>query len=836
MSQQQPVERTPKSKEIKEIKELNDQRALPVLPVRDTVLFPHAVLPLTVGRESSVQLINSLGEDKTIIVAAQREARVDSPQPSDLYTIGTSAVVHKVVKMPNQSLFVFAEGLERVHLGEFTQLTPFMRAHYVPMPEGTTPAATSEIEALQRNVLTLFQQIVAGSPTLSDELSTVAMNIDEPGRLVDFIASSLPSLSTPDKQDTLETTDVLVRLQKINQHLAKELEVQQLRNKIQSEVQDRVQQTQREYYLREQMKAIQKELGEQDEGQRDVEDLKKKIEEAGMPDEVKKEALKELGRLSRMSPMAADYSLTRNYIEWLAVLPWAKTSGQEIEIPKAKEILDHDHYDLEKVKDRILDYLSVRRLKPSMKGPILCFVGPPGVGKTSLGKSIARALGRKFTRLSLGGVHDEAEIRGHRRTYIGALPGQIIQGIRRAETKDPVFMLDEIDKVGRDFRGDPASALLEALDPEQNSTFRDNYLDVTFDLSKVLFITTANMLDPIAEPLRDRMEIIELQGYTEEEKVHIAFQYLIPRQVDENGITAEQIEFPEDAVRYVIRHYTREAGVRGLERTIGTICRKQARRLAEGKTDKLTVTKDVIQEFLGGIKIRSEGEIAERTERPGVAVGLAWTPSGGDVLFVEANAMKGKGGFTMTGQIGQVMQESMQAALTWVRSNADRLGVPEDFFAGHDIHIHVPAGAIPKDGPSAGVTMATALVSLLTKRRIQPLISMTGEITLSGNVLPVGGIKEKVLAAKRAGVRDVILPAENKMNVEEDLTPEQLENLTVHYVKTIDEALRVSLPEVAEGPAAKILSTPPKDPKQDYQPTKPVKEPEGVHEKVLTRG
>jgi ATP-dependent Lon protease len=833
MTQQQPVERTPKSKETKE---LNDQRALPVLPVRDTVLFPHAVLPLTVGRESSVQLINSLGEDKTIIVAAQREARVDSPQPSDLYTIGTSAVVHKVVKMPNQSLFVFAEGLERVHLGEFTQLTPFMRAHYVPMPEGTTPAATSEIEALQRNVLTLFQQIVAGSPTLSDELSTVAMNIDEPGRLVDFIASSLPSLSTPDKQDTLETTDVLVRLQKINQHLAKELEVQQLRNKIQSEVQDRVQQTQREYYLREQMKAIQKELGEQDEGQRDVEDLKKKIEEAGMPDEVKKEALKELGRLSRMSPMAADYSLTRNYIEWLAVLPWAKTSGQEIEIPKAKEILDHDHYDLEKVKDRILDYLSVRRLKPNMKGPILCFVGPPGVGKTSLGKSIARALGRKFTRLSLGGVHDEAEIRGHRRTYIGALPGQIIQGIRRAETKDPVFMLDEIDKVGRDFRGDPASALLEALDPEQNSTFRDNYLDVTFDLSKVLFITTANMLDPIAEPLRDRMEIIELQGYTEEEKVHIAFQYLIPRQVDENGITAEQIEFPEEAVRYVIRHYTREAGVRGLERTIGTICRKQARRLAEGKTDKLTVTKDVIQEFLGGIKIRSEGEIAERTERPGVAVGLAWTPSGGDVLFVEANAMKGKGGFTMTGQIGQVMQESMQAALTWVRSNADRLGVPEDFFAGHDIHIHVPAGAIPKDGPSAGVTMATALVSLLSKRRIQPLIAMTGEITLSGNVLPVGGIKEKVLAAKRAGVRDVILPAENKMNVEEDLTPEQLENLTIHYVKTIDEALRVSLPEVAEGPASKILSTPPKDPKQDYQPTQPVKEPEVVHEKVLTRG
>src|ERR1700757_4527064 len=787
MAQQSRPERPTKAKEEQ------DERALPVLPVRDTVLFPHAVLPLTVGRESSVQLINSLGEDKTIVVVAQREARVDSPQPSDLYTVGSLAVVHKVVKMPNQSLFVFAEGLERVRLVEFTQLTPFMNARVETVPE-SIPPKSSEVEALQRNVLTLFQQIVAGSPTLSDELSTVAMNIEEPGRLVDFIASSLPSLSTADKQDTRETTDVRVRLEKVNQHLAKELEVQQLRNKIQSEVQDRVQQSQREYYLREQMKAIQKELGEQDEGQRDTEELRQKIESAGMPDEVKKEALKELGRLSRMSPMAADYGVTRNYIEWLAVLPWAKTSGSEVDIPKAKEILDTDHYDLEKVKDRILDYLSVRRLKPGMKGPILCFVGPPGVGKTSLGKSIARALGRKFVRLSLGGVHDEAEIRGHRRTYIGALPGQIIQGIRRAETKDPVFMLDEIDKVGRDFRGDPGSALLEALDPEQNSTFRDNYLDVPFDLSKVLFITTANMLDPIAEPLRDRMEIIELQGYTEEEKVHIAFQYLIPRQIEENGITAEQIDFPEEAVRYVIRHYTREAGVRNLERNIGTICRKQARRLAEGKSEKLVITKEVVQEFLGGIKIRSEGEIAERTKRAGVAVGLAWTPTGGDVLFVEANTMKGKGGFTMTGQIGQVMQESMQAALTWVRSNANRLGIQETFFSDHDIHMHVPAGAIPKDGPSAGGTMATPFVSLLTDSRGRPLTAMTGEITLSGDVLPVGGIKEKVLAAKRAGVRDIILPAENRQNVEEDLTAEQLENLSVHYVKNIEEVLDLALP------------------------------------------
>ena len=770
-------------------------RALPVLPVRDTVLFPHAVLPLTVGRETSVQLINSLGEDKTIVVLAQREARVDAPQPSDLFAIGTLAVVHKVVKMPNQSLFVFAEGLERVRILEYTQQTPFMRAVVEPIAE-VQPKKTSEEEALQRNALTLFQQIVAGSPTLSDELSTVAANIEDPGRLVDFIASSLPSLSTPDKQEILETSDVRVRLEKINHHLAKEVEVQQLRNKIQSEVQDRVQQTQREYYLREQMKAIQKELGEQDETTRDTEDLKDKIEKAGMPDEVKKEALKELGRLSKMSPMAADYSVTRNYIEWLSVLPWSKSSGGEVDINKAREVLEADHYDLEKVKDRILDYLAVRKMKPTMKGPILCFVGPPGVGKTSLGKSIARALGRKFVRLSLGGVHDEAEIRGHRRTYIGALPGQIIQGIRRAETNDPVFMLDEIDKVGRDFRGDPASALLEALDPEQNSTFRDNYLDVPFDLSKVLFITTANILDTISEPLRDRMEIIELQGYTEPEKVHIAFQYLIPRQIDENGITKDQIEFTEESVRFIIRHYTREAGVRNLERNIGTICRKQARRIAEGKTDKLVVTPEIVQQrgFLGGMKIRVDTEIAERTKRAGVVVGLAWTPAGGDILFVEAMKMKGKGDFKITGQIQDVMRESMQAGLSWVRSNAKSLGIDEDVFSKQDLHIHVPAGAIPKDGPSAGVTIVTALVSLLTDRPVRPLLAMTGEITLSGNVLPIGGVKEKFLAAKRAGVRDVIFPAENRMNVEEDITPEQLDGVSVHYVKTIDEVLGLALP------------------------------------------
>jgi ATP-dependent Lon protease len=770
-------------------------RVLPVLPVRDTVLFPHAVLPLTVGRESSIQLIQSLGDEKTIVVVAQRDAHMDAPQPADLHNYGTLATIHKVVKMPNQSLFVFTEGTERVRLGEFAQIDPFMMASVEPVQE-IPPPKDSELEALQRNVVSQFQQIVTASPTLSDELQTIAMNIDEPGRLVDFIASSLPFLTTVDKQELLETPDVNARLERINKHLAKELEVQQLRNKIQSEVQDQVQQSQRDYYLREQLKAIQKELGEIDEGQKDIEELRQKIEAAGMPEETKKEALKELNRLSRMSPMAADYSLTRNYIEWLAILPWSKSSGQAVDIPKAKDILDEDHYDLKKVKDRILDYLSVRRLKSDMKGPILCFVGPPGVGKTSLGRSIARALDRKFQRISLGGMHDEAELRGHRRTYIGALPGQVIQNIRRAGTNDPVLMLDEIDKLGRDFRGDPSSALLEVLDPEQNHTFRDNYLDQPFDLSKVLFICTANMLDPIPEPLRDRMEIIELQGYTEEEKLHIAFRFLIPRQIKENGIQAENIEFPEEAIGYIVRHYTREAGVRKLEQLIGTVCRKQARRIAEGATDKLTIT----HEFLGGIKVRVDTEIAERTKRAGVAVGLAWTPAGGDVLFIEANRMKGKGNFTMTGQIGQVMQESMQAALTWVRSNAQTLGLEEDFIKEADLHIHVPAGAIPKDGPSAGVTMATALVSLLTNRPVRPLTAMTGEITLSGNVLPVGGIKEKFLAAKRAGVKHVILPAENRQNVEEDLMPEQIAGVTIHYASLIEEVLAIALPS-SEGEA-----------------------------------
>ncbi|RXH57014.1 endopeptidase La [Granulicella sibirica] len=768
-------------------------RPIPVLPVRDTVLFPHAVLPLTVGRDSSIQLIQSLGEEKTILVVAQRDARQDMPAGTDLHSIGTRATVHKVVKMPNQSLFVFTEGNERVKLGEFGQTTPFLTAEYEVLAEAE-PEKTPELEALQRNVVSEFQQIVTSSPTLSDDLQTIAINIDEPGRLADFIASSLPFLTTADKQELLETADVTARLERINKHLAKELEVQQLRNKIQTEVQDSVQQSQRDYYLREQLKAIQKEIGDLDDTQKDMAELKEKIEAAGMPDDVKKDALKELGRLSRMNPAAADYSLTRNYVEWLAVLPWSKTSSGEVDILKAKEFLDEDHYGLKKVKDRILDYLSVRRLKPDMKGPILCFVGPPGVGKTSLGRSIARALDRKFSRISLGGMHDEAEIRGHRRTYIGALPGQIIQHLKRVEVKDPVFMLDEIDKLGRDFRGDPASALLETLDPEQNNTFRDNYLDQPFDLSKVLFICTANQLDTIPGPLLDRMEIIELTGYTEEEKVNIAIKYLIPRQIKENGLTPEAIDFPKDSVAMIARHYTREAGVRKLEQQIGTVCRKLARKIAEGRTELLTITPEIVHEFLGGIKVRVDTEIAERTKRSGVVVGLAWTPAGGDVLFIEANKMKGKGGFSMTGQIGDVMKESMQAALTWVRSNALKLGLDEDVMKDIDVHIHVPAGAVPKDGPSAGVTMATALVSLLTDTPVHPLLAMTGEITLSGDVLPVGGIKEKFLAAKRAGVRDVVMPADCKQQVDEDLTPDQTEGITIHYAKRIEDVLAVALP------------------------------------------
>ena len=795
----------------------------PVFAVRDTVLFPHAVLPLSVGRESSVALLNSLGEDKRVAVVTQREPLMDAPGPDDLYTVSTLATVHKIVRMPNQPLFVLCEGILRLKLLEYTQQEPFLKARFTRLAESEAESSV-ELEALMRNVVTLFQQIVAASPSISDDLLGIVARLEEPGRLADFVASSLPSLNSAARQEMLEIDDPAARLHTIHRHLAKEVEVQQVRSKLQSEVQDQLSATQREFYLREQLKAIQKELGEADDSQRELEELRQKIEQLGMPEQVQREALRELKRLLRLNPASPDYGVTRNYLDWLVALPWTRSSGEQVDVRKAHNILDADHYNLEKVKERILDYLAVLQLKPGMKGPILCFVGPPGVGKTSLGKSIARALGRKFVRLSLGGIHDEAEIRGHRRTYIGALPGQIIQGIRRAETNDPVFMLDEVDKVGRDFRGDPASALLEVLDPEQNFQFRDNYLDVPFDLSKVLFITTANVLDPVPDPLRDRMETIELPGYTEDEKVQIAFQYLIPRQSQENGLasadgesasqpTPVAIQFSEEAVHQVIRHYTREAGVRNLERELGTICRKVARRKAEGTLTEVpfVVGQEAVREFLGGPKLRLETEVADRTALPGVAVGLAWTPAGGDILFVEANKMKGgHKGLIMTGHLGPVMQESMQAALSWVRSHYERFPVAADFFDKHDLHIHVPAGAIPKDGPSAGVTMVSALASLLGGRRVRSNVAMTGEITLSGLVLPVGGIKEKVLAAKRAGITEVVLPRENQINVEEDLKPTQLEGLTVHYVKTIDEVIDLALsPQEARPPAEPTRQTAP---------------------------
>jgi ATP-dependent Lon protease len=767
---------------------------LPVLPVRDTVLFPNAILPLTVGRESSLRLISDLKEDERFIaVVSQRDPRVDNPQAVDLYQIGTAAFIHKIIKLPNQSLFVFVEGLQRIAILEVVQQEPYLKARVKQLADGMPPEKSSDFEALVRSVTSLFQQVVQLSPTLSDDLQTVVMNIDDPARLTDFIAANLPSLSSTEKQELLESLELKGRLERINRILAREVEVLQLRSKIQSDVQDQVTQSQREYYLREQMKAIQKELGEENE-QQEIEELRKKIEASGMSEEARKEALRELGRLAKMSPAAADYHVTRTYLDWLLALPWIKVSELKVDLRRAKEVLDADHYNLEKIKERILDYLAVLQLKPQLKGPIICFAGPPGVGKTSLGKSIARALDRKFVRMSLGGIHDESEIRGHRRTYIGALPGQIIQGIRRAETRDPIFMLDEVDKIGRDFRGDPSSALLEVLDPEQNAHFRDNYLDVQFDLSKVLFICTANMLDTIPPPLLDRMEVLDLQGYTEEEKIEIAFRHLIPKQTEEHGIKSpEQIEFTRDGLRNIIRYYTREAGVRNVEREVATICRKQARRIAEGSTEKLVVTPDNVREFLGMQRLRMETELVDRTRQPGVSVGLAWTPTGGDVLFVEANAMKGSKGFTMTGHVGQVMQESMQAALAWVRAHADELGIDPDFFQANDIHIHVPAGAIPKDGPSAGVTMVAALVSALTRRPARERVAMTGEITLSGQVLPVGGIKEKVLAAKRAGVLEIILPADNEPNVAEDLGPDMLEGLKLHYVKTIRDVMESAL-------------------------------------------
>ena len=775
---------------------------LAILPVRDTVLFPGAVLPLTVGRESSLALVNSLeGEEKLLGVVAQLDPRIEDPAAADLHKVGTLAKVHKTVKMPNGNVVIFLEGLQRVNVLELIGLRPFLRARVEAQPE-ITGDVDAELEALQRNAQDLFRDVVSHSPQLSDDLQSVAMNIDDPGRLADFIAGTLPSLSTLLRQELIETPSVRKRLEMLIRELSKELEVLELRSKIHEQVQEQVGQNQREYLLREQMKAIQKELGESDDSTQEIDELRKKMEEAGMTVEAKKECERELKRLAKMTPASAEYMVSRTYLEWMTSLPWAKSSGvSEIDIAKGKQILDEDHYDLAKVKERILDYLAVKKLQPGMKGPILCFVGPPGVGKTSLGKSIARSLGRKFVRIALGGMHDEAEIRGHRRTYIGALPGQIFQGLKRAESNDPVMMLDEVDKLGRDFRGDPSSALMEVLDPEQNNAFRDHYLDVPFDLSKVLFIATANWMDPIPEPLRDRMEIIELPGYTGEEKIHIAHKYLIPKQALEHGLkVGEQIEFSDESLREIIHSFTREAGVRNLEREIATITRKQARKIAEGSLEKMQVTPEIVREYLGVPKFRAEKEVEERVKIPGVAVGLVWTPVGGDIVFIEASRMRGGKQFTMTGHLGEVMQESMTAALTWTRANAERYGIDPDFFRKQDIHIHVPSGGVPKDGPSAGAAMVTALISLLTGRPVRDRLAMTGEMTLSGVVLPIGGVKEKVLGAKRAGIKEVLLPADNEPNAVADLPPDILGDMKITYVRNLDEVLEHALSKNAVAP------------------------------------
>ena len=766
---------------------------LPILPLRDTALFPNSFVPLAVARASSVRLIDeALAGGKLIGVFTQRDASMEEPQQDDLYPVGTASHIHKMFKLPDGSLRLIVQGLSRLTMDRVVQTEPYLRARVSAASEAASEDDRLEIDALMRNIKASFQQVVSLSPLLSDDLQTLAANIAEPGRLADFIASSLTTIVTSVKQEVLETLDVRERMDTLNRLLIKELEVLELGSKIQSQVQSEVGKNQREYFLREQLKAIQKELGEGDDQTREIEELRQKIEAAGMPDSVQKEALRELDRLAKMPVAAAEYTVSRTYLDWLVALPWQARTDEVIDLPKTKQVLDEDHSGLEKPKDRILEYLAVRKLNPDIKGPILCFVGPPGVGKTSLARSIGSALGRKFVRVSLGGMRDEAEIRGHRRTYIGALPGQVIQGLRRVESRNPVFILDEIDKLGSDFRGDPAAALLEVLDPEQNNTFRDHYLDVPFDLSDVLFITTANVLDPVPPALRDRMEVLEIPGYTEEEKLAIAKDHLVQKQVANHGLNDEQFTIEDDALRAVIRGYTREAGVRNLEREIGALCRKAARRRAEGDASPVTVTPALVVKLLGAPTFLDE-EMEERTKAPGVAIGLAWTPAGGDVLFVEASRMAGSGALTLTGQLGDVMKESARAALSWVRAHAAEYGADPDFFKSAEIHLHVPSGAIPKDGPSAGVTLATALTSELTRRPVRGDIAMTGEITLSGCVLPVGGVKEKVLAARRVGIREVILPKQNEKNVNEDLTEELRRDLTIHLVQTVDEVLLLAL-------------------------------------------
>ena len=764
---------------------------IPILAIRNTVIFPVLAFPINVGREKSLRAVEKAMEgDHLMGIVAQMDAKIEDPSTEELHRVGTAVKILKSMKMPGNKQNVIIQGLSRIKILEFLGQEPYLRARVQMIDEQEIKGV--EVNALLLNLREQAQKIIELSPHIPSEASFLVKSIDNPAILADIVASNL-SVAVEEKQELLETFDVRLRMEKVVALLNKEIQVLELSNKIQSEVKGEMDKAQREYFLREQMKAIQKELGEVDERQEEFEELKKAIKRAKMPKEVEKVSMKELRRMSRMSPGAAEYTVSRTYLDWLIELPWSKSSEDVLDIKNAEKILDEDHYGLGKVKERILEYLAVRKLKGDMKGPILCLVGPPGVGKTSLGKSIARAMGRQFQRISLGGVRDEAEIRGHRRTYIGSLPGRVIKGIKKAGTNNPVFVLDEIDKLGADYRGDPSSALLEVLDPEQNSTFSDHYLDVDFDLSKVLFIATANQMGPIPGPLRDRMEILEIPGYTEEEKLHIARRHLIRENLDDHGLKGDLIDITDGAIKHLIGSYTREAGVRQLKRELAAVCRSIAKDLAAGEVQgKVVVTPEMVEDIRGPVKFFQE--VAERTSFPGVSTGLAWTPTGGDILFIEATVMKGHGKLILTGQMGDVMKESAQAAMSIVRSRAAQLGIDDSIFEDRDIHVHIPAGSIPKDGPSAGVTLVTAIVSLLTNRPVNNELAMTGEITLRGHVLPVGGIKEKVLAASRAGIKHVLMPDRNKKDLIEIGDDVHLD-LETHFVLGIEDVLRYALGE-----------------------------------------
>jgi ATP-dependent Lon protease len=773
--------------------------ALPILPLRDSVPFPETLTPLAIGQERSIKLVNDvLGGSRMLAMVASRDPEEENPQPDDLYDVGVAGVVARMLKVPDGSLRILVHGAQRVEIGDYLTTEPYLVARITEAPDEVTPSP--ELEALHRNVQATFSQIIQEVPYLPEELQLAVTNLEDPAELAHMIAGAL-RIKTEEKQALLEERDVAKRLRLLSEILARERELVEIGSRIQSQVESEMDKGQREYFLRQQLKAIQEELGEVDEQQAEAAELREQIEAAGLPDYALKQAERELQRFERLPPQAAEHGVIRTYLEWLASLPWSKSTEDNLDLKHARKQLDDDHYDIEKVKDRILEFLAVRKLKPDARSSILCFVGPPGVGKTSLGKSVAAAMDRKFERISVGGVRDESEIRGHRRTYIGALPGTIIRAMRDAESRNPVLMIDEIDKMGADFRGDPSSAMLEVLDPEQNSSFRDHYLDLPFDLSDVFFITTANLLDPIPPALRDRMEMIELSGYTHEDKREIATRYLVPRQMERNGVGRSKIEFTDDALDLIIDGYTREAGVRNLEREIGSVCRKVAREFAEGRRkSKRVIREKSVTELLG--KRRFQPDVQRRTDVPGVATGLAWTPVGGDVLFVEATAYPGEGRLQITGQLGDVMKESASAALSYVRRNADVLTdaeLPERWFKEHDIHIHVPAGAIPKDGPSAGVTMVTALASLVSGRPVRSDTAMTGEVTLTGQVLPIGGLKEKSLAAQRADINRIVIPRRNEPDIDD--IPEHLrKRMEFIPVESVDEVLEAGLepPEPAK--------------------------------------